>query len=56
MTRSDCRASKIICNDTELEPIPWVLNIENPFLKLCVGAWVGEHRPATFCYGSKDAQ
>ena len=31
---------KIINNDTKLEPISWELNLKNPLLKFCVGAWV----------------
>ena len=30
LNSSDCRTSKIIWNDINLEAIPWVLNIENP--------------------------
>ena len=37
----DCRALKIISNDTKLEQIFWVSKIENPLFKVCVGAWVG---------------
>ena len=34
---SDCRASKIIWNDTKLEAIPWEFNVENPLFNFCVG-------------------
>ena len=34
---SDCRASKIIWNDTKLNPIFWKLNAENPLFNFCVG-------------------
>ena len=34
---------KIISNDMKLEPISWDLKFKNPFLKFCVGVWVGEH-------------
>ena len=43
LNSSGCRASKITSNDTVLKPIFWDLNIENPFLNLCVGVWVGGH-------------
>ena len=33
---SDCRASKIIFNDTQLEPISWELNVGNQLLNFCV--------------------
>ena len=53
---SDCRASKIIQNDTKLEPIPWELNMENQLFGFCVGVWVGGHHPTNFSHISKDAQ
>ena len=56
MTSSDCRASKIIWHDTKLEPIPWVLNIENHLFSICVGVWVGGHHATNFSHISKDAQ
>ena len=37
LNSSDCRASKIISNDTKLEPISWEFDIENPFFDFCVG-------------------
>ena len=43
LNSSDCGASKIICNDTNLEPFYWVLNIENSLFSICVGVWVGGH-------------
>ena len=39
---SDYKASKIIENDTGVEPISWELNVENRLLNLRVGVWVGE--------------
>ena len=51
----DCRASKIISNDTKLEEIPWELDVENPLFNFCVGVWVGGHPPANFSHASKDA-
>ena len=42
----DCRAWKIIGNDTKAEPIPWELNIEIPRLNFCVGVWVDGHPQA----------
>ena len=56
MTSSDCRASKIIWHDTKLEPISWVLNIENRLFSICVGVWVGGHHATNFSHISKDAQ
>ena len=41
MNSSDCRASKIITNDTEAEAISWVPNTENSLFNFCVGVWVG---------------
>ena len=38
----ECRALKIMSNDTELESVSWDLNIENTLFKSCVGVWVGE--------------
>ena len=40
---SDCRAFRIIWNDTKLGPISWQLNIENTLFSICVGVWVGDH-------------
>ena len=37
LNTSDCRASKMILNDTNLDPIPWELNIENPRFSIGVG-------------------
>ena len=37
LNSSDCRASKIIYNDTKLEPISWELNLKNPLFNFCVG-------------------
>ena len=34
---SDCRASKIVSNDTKLQPISWYLKIENRLFNFCVG-------------------
>ena len=33
LNSSDCRALKIITNDTKLEPISWELNLKNPLFK-----------------------
>ena len=38
---SDCRALKIIWNDTKLEWISWILNIKNTLFKFCVGVLEG---------------
>ena len=46
----DCRASKIIKNDTNF------LGNENPILNFYVGIWVGGHPPANVSHGSKGAQ
>ena len=48
LNASDCRASKIIPNDTKLEPISWELTIKNPILNFCVGIRVSEHSSAYF--------
>ena len=37
LNSSDYRASKIISNDTELEPIPWEPNMKNHIFHFCVG-------------------
>ena len=37
LNSSDCGASKIIYNDTKLEPIPWEQTRENSLLNFCVG-------------------
>ena len=55
LNSSDCRASKIIWNDTKLGPISWELNIEYPTFNFCVGVWVGGHHRANFLHRSKDA-
>ena len=55
-TCSDCRASKIIANDTKPEPISLELNIENRIFNFCVGVWVGGHEATNFLHISKDAQ
>ena len=39
----DCRASKIIPNDTKLEPISWDPVFGNPIFNFCVGGGVGGH-------------
>ena len=43
LNSSDCRTSKIIQNDTELEPISWEPNRKNSLFNSCVGVWVGGH-------------
>ena len=43
LNNSDCRAWKIIQNDTKAESIPWEMNIENPKFYFCVGVWLGGH-------------
>ena len=43
MNNWDCRASKILWNDTKAEPISWEINIENSIFNFCVGVWVGEY-------------
>ena len=50
LTSSNCRALKIILNDTKPEPISWELFIENPILNFCVGVWVGGYHRANFSY------
>jgi len=47
---SNCRASKNISNDTELEQIPLEPNMENPIFHFCVGVWVGEHASTDFSH------
>ena len=37
---SDSRDSKIIKNETKLEPISWELNVKNRFLNLCMGVLI----------------
>ena len=54
LNNPDYRASKIISNDTKLEPISWELNLKSLLFNFCVGVWVGGHR-ANFSYRSKDA-
>ena len=39
LNSSDCRASKIISNNTKLEAIPRELDVENPLFSFCVGVW-----------------
>ena len=41
LNSSDCRASKIIWNDTKVEPISWEPKRENLISNFCVGVWVG---------------
>ena len=53
LNSSDCRASKIISNDTKLEEIPWELNVENPLFNFCVGVWDGGNPGANFSDISK---
>ena len=48
LNSSDCRASKIIGNDTKVELISWEPNKENLFLNFCVGVCIGEHPPSSF--------
>ena len=43
LNASDCRASKVIPNDTELETISWELVFANPIVNFCVGVGVGGH-------------
>ena len=56
LNSSDCRASKIIYNDTKLEPIPWEQTRENSLLNFCVGVSVRGHDGTKFFHISKDAQ
>ena len=56
LNSSDCRASKIIFNDSKLEPISWELNVGNQLLNFCVGVGVGGHDATNFTCISKDAQ
>ena len=53
---SDCRAWKIISNDTLIEPISWELLVENQNFNLRVGVWVGGQPSTNFKYFFKDAQ
>ena len=46
-----CGAWKIIYNDTELDPISWELDIENPIFNFCVGVWVRGPPRANFFPG-----
>ena len=46
----DCRASKIIWNDTNAEQISWEINIENSIFIFCVGVWVGGYPRKTHSY------
>ena len=52
----DCKASKIISNDTPLEPISWELNVGNQCFNFCVGVGVGGQDATNFSHISKDAQ
>ena len=54
MKYSDCRASKIIWNDTKLGPVFLELNIENTLLSICVGVSVGGHLPTNFLYAREN--
>ena len=55
LNSSDCRALKIITNDTKLEPISWELNLKNSCFFICVGVWVRGQDAANFWHVSKDA-
>ena len=56
LNSSDCRARKIISNDTKLEAIPWELDDGNPLFKFCVGVWVRGQDGTNFSHISNDAQ
>ena len=56
LNSSDCRALKIITNDTKLEPISWELNLKNSCFFICVGVWVRGQDAANFWHIWKDAQ
>ena len=53
---SDCRAAKIISNDTKLETISWELNAANPIFIVCVGVRVGGHPRENFSQRLKDVK
>ena len=48
MNSSDCRAWKILWNDTKLELFYSELNVENLLFNFCVGVWVGGSSQAKF--------
>ena len=50
LNASDRRASKIISNDTKLEPISWELVFGNPIFNFCEGVGVGGHGATNFSY------
>jgi len=52
---SNCKAPKIIFNDTELEPVSWELRIENTLVNFCVGVGMGGHDATNFSHISKEA-
>ena len=56
LTRSDCKASKNISNDTKPEPISWELDVGNLISHFCVVVWVRGHDAANFSHASTDAQ
>ena len=41
LNSSNCRALKIIFNDTELEPVSWELKFKNTLFNFCAGVGVG---------------
>ena len=51
LNSSNCRAPKIICSNTILEPISWEMNSKNPLFDFCVGVWVGGHSLANLKKG-----
>ena len=53
---SNCRASKIIPNDTKLDTISLGLNMRNPFCNICVAVGVRGPDAANFTDISTDAQ
>ena len=55
LNSSDCRALKIIQNDTKLESISWELKIEKRFLNFCVGKTVRGKSPEVLRVFSKDS-
>ena len=56
LNSSNCRAPKIIFNDTEFEPVSWELRIENSLFNFRVGVGVGGHHATNFSHISKDVQ
>ena len=56
LNSSDFRASKIIRNDTKVEPIFWEPKRENPLNEFCVGVRVGGHPLKNFSHRSNDAR